>query len=71
MKVLFASLVAVASLSLVPDANAKGCIKGAIVGGVAGKTAGHGKVGAAAGCLVGRHEAKKRARSADVPDVRR
>jgi uncharacterized protein YcfJ len=38
---------------------AKGCIKGAIVGGVAGHMAGHGKMGAAAGCAVGHHEANK------------
>ena len=40
-------------------AEAKGCIKGAIVGGVAGHLAGHGKVGAVAGCIIGRHEANK------------
>ena len=39
--------------------RAKGCIKGAIVGGVAGSVAGHGKVGAAAGCVIGHHEANK------------
>ena len=39
--------------------QAKGCIKGAIVGGVAGSVAGHGKVGAAAGCVIGHHEANK------------
>ncbi len=39
--------------------EAKGCIKGAIVGGVAGHFAGHGKIGAAAGCVVGHHEANK------------
>lgn len=44
-------------------ASAKGCIKGAVVGGVAGHYAGHhGLLGAAAGCVVGRHEANKRAR---------
>lgn len=43
-------------------AEAKGCIKGAIVGGVAGHYAGHhGFLGAAAGCLAGRHLAKQRA----------
>ena len=42
-----------------PTADAKGCIKGAIVGGVAGHMAGHGKLGAAAGCVVGHHEANK------------
>jgi hypothetical protein len=45
-----------------PAANAKGCIKGALVGGAAGHMAGHGKLGAAAGCLVGRHNANKRER---------
>ena len=50
---------AVMSLALVPAANAKGCIKGAIVGGIAGHMAGHGKVGAAAGCAIGHHEANK------------
>ncbi len=38
---------------------AKGCIKGAIVGGVAGHMVGHGKIGAAAGCVVGHHNANK------------
>lgn len=38
-------------------AQAKGCIKGAIVGGAAGHMAGHGKIGAAAGCVIGHHEA--------------
>jgi hypothetical protein len=40
--------------------EAKGCIKGALVGGVAGHYAGHhGLLGAAAGCLIGRHQAAK------------
>ena len=43
-----------------------GCVTGAIVGGVAGHMAGHGKVGAAAGCAVGHHEAKKK-QSGDAP----
>jgi len=43
------------------SAEAKGCIKGAIVGGVAGHMAGHGKMGAAAGCVIGHHEANKKA----------
>jgi outer membrane lipoprotein SlyB len=46
-------------LAISPSAYAKGCIKGAIVGGVAGSTVGHGKLGAAAGCAVGHHEANK------------
>jgi hypothetical protein len=51
-----ACLLAVASIA---PAEAKGCLKGAIVGGVAGHMAGHGKVGAAAGCAIGHHEANK------------
>ena len=48
-----------------PTANAKkGCIKGAVVGGVAGHYVGqgHGVLGAAAGCVIGRHEANKKTR---------
>ncbi|HLZ03900.1 MAG TPA: hypothetical protein VKR55_17375 [Bradyrhizobium sp.] len=59
MKTAFAA-IAVAALALVSTsaADAKGCIKGAIVGGVAGHVAGHhGMLGAAAGCLYGRHRA--------------
>jgi uncharacterized protein YcfJ len=60
MKWFLATVCAVVlSTALVPDADAKGCIKGAIVGGVAGHLAGHGKVGAAAGCVIGHHEANK------------
>lgn len=58
MKVIFASACLLALISISP-AEAKGCIKGAIVGGVAGHMAGHGKLGAAAGCVVGHHEANK------------
>ena len=44
-------------------AHAKGCLKGAVVGGVAGHYTGHhGLLGATAGCVVGRHEAKKHER---------
>ena len=50
---------AVLGLAFSSAAQAKGCIKGAIVGGVAGHMAGHGKVGAAAGCAIGHHEANK------------
>ena len=40
----------------------QGCIKGALVGGAAGHYAGHhGFLGAAADCVIGRHEAKKHA----------
>ncbi|WP_298112055.1 hypothetical protein [Bradyrhizobium sp.] len=46
-------------LASVSVADAKGCIKGAVVGGVAGHMAGHGKLGAAAGCAIGHHQANK------------
>jgi uncharacterized protein YcfJ len=56
-----ACVLALASISPV---EAKGCIKGAIVGGVAGHhMAGHGKLGAAAGCAIGHHEANKQQNS--------
>src|ERR1700694_3528380 len=61
MKTPFAVL-AIATLALVAPstAEAKGCLKGAAVGGVAGHMAGHhGVLGAAAGCLYGRHRAKE------------
>ena len=45
------------------SADARGCIKGAFVGGVTGHYAAHhGLLGAAAGCAIGHHEAKKRER---------
>jgi hypothetical protein len=54
-----AGIAAIAmALASVP-ADAKGCIKGAVVGGAAGH---HGWLGAAAGCIIGHHEAKKRER---------
>jgi hypothetical protein len=44
-------------------AQAKGCLKGAVAGGAVGHYAGHhGWLGAAAGCLIGRHEAAQRER---------
>ena len=62
----FLFVIVAGALALVAPsgtASAKGCIKGAIVGGVAGHYAGHhGFVGAAAGCVIGRHEAAKRER---------
>lgn len=60
MKLILAAVsVAILALASVGSADAKGCIKGAIVGGVAGHMAGHGKTGAAAGCVIGHHEANK------------
>jgi len=50
-------------------ADAKGCIKGALIGGVAGHYASrHGVLGAAAGCVVGHHLAKRRAIQNSAPE---
>ena len=55
--------LAISILAMSGPADAKGCLKGAIVGGAVGHyTAHHGLLGAAAGCLIGRHEAAKRER---------
>ena len=56
------TLTLISVLAYVPQfASAKGCLKGAAVGGVGGHVAGgHGLVGAAAGCVVGRHMANKK-----------
>jgi uncharacterized protein YcfJ len=61
MKIMIRILATLAVIATIAplQAEAKGCIKGAIVGGVAGHMAGHGKLGAAAGCVVGHHEANK------------
>lgn len=58
MKAILAATCLLALASISP-AEAKGCLKGAIVGGVAGHMAGHGKLGAAAGCAIGHHQASK------------
>ena len=61
--ILFGAAIALAAIVGSAPAEAKGCIKGAVVGGVAGHVAGrHGVLGAAAGCLIGRHRANKQAR---------
>ena len=61
MKSLSLGAACVAAITFLSSgtAEAKGCIKGAIVGGAAGHMAGHGKLGAAAGCAIGHHEANK------------
>ena len=55
-------LTLLAAMAASPQlASAKGCVKGAAVGGVGGHVAGgHGVLGAAAGCAVGRHMANKK-----------
>jgi len=61
MKAIIVCAAIIFALAAVTSAEAKGCLKGAAVGGVAGHFAGHhGVLGAAAGCVVGRHEANKR-----------
>jgi hypothetical protein len=65
MKALMGCAAAAVLIALVAatGAQAKGCLKGAAVGGVAGHYSGHhGLLGAAAGCVIGRHEANKRDR---------
>ena len=63
MKALIGCAAIIFALSIVTSAEAKGCLKGAAIGGIAGHFAGHHVVlGAAAGCVVGRHEANKRDR---------
>ena len=63
MKALIGCAAIIFALATATSAEAKGCLKGAAVGGVAGHVAGHhGVLGAAAGCVIGRHEANKRAR---------
>lgn len=66
IKALF--YVAAITTAILPGAsNAKGCLKGAAVGGVGGHVAGHhGLIGAAAGCVVGRHMANKQAKNASM-----
>jgi hypothetical protein len=61
MRIAFALIALLASVFVTP-ASAKGCLSGAVVGGVAGHYAGHhGLIGATAGCIIGRHRAKKQA----------
>jgi hypothetical protein len=65
MKNLAIASALVLGVALLPagPANARGCIKGAVVGGTAGHFVGHhGFLGAAAGCLIGRHHANSQAR---------
>jgi hypothetical protein len=57
------SSVILATMLAAAPADAKGCLKGAVAGGAVGHYAGHhGLIGAAAGCLIGRHEATQRER---------
>ena len=61
---LYFAAFALALSGMAAPAAAKGCIKGALIGGAAGHYAGHhGVLGAAAGCIIGRHQAHKSARA--------
>lgn len=61
---LYFAAFALALSGMAAPAVAKGCIKGALIGGAAGHYAGHhGVLGAAAGCIIGRHQAHKSARA--------
>jgi outer membrane lipoprotein SlyB len=61
MKALIGCAAIFFAFATVQSVEAKGCLKGAVVGGAAGHLAGHhGILGAAAGCVIGRHEANKR-----------
>ena len=73
MKTIIASAAVALSLLGGGAAEAKGCIKGALVGGVAGHYAGrHGFLGAAAGCVIGRHAARRNQRDSQYePQPRR
>jgi hypothetical protein len=63
MKTLIGCAAIVLALASVTSAEAKGCLRGAAIGGAAGHFAGHhGLLGAAAGCVIGRHRANERAR---------
>lgn len=69
MKAIFGGAVLALVVAATPlPAGAKGCIKGALVGGVAGHFAGHhALLGAAAGCVIGHHEAKKHEKAMQNP----
>jgi hypothetical protein len=57
---LFGCTLTLALSATAMSADAKGCIKGALIGGIAGHYASrHGFLGAAAGCVVGHHLAKR------------
>lgn len=64
MKTLITMIVSTALLAFSVPAQAAGCLKGAAVGGVGGHFVGkgHAVLGAAGGCLVGRHMANKKAK---------
>jgi hypothetical protein len=63
MKLIVGCAAIVLAMATVTSADARGCLKGAAVGGAAGHFAGHhGLLGAAAGCVIGRHRANEQSR---------
>jgi hypothetical protein len=69
---LFGCALPLALAATAMPAGAKGCIKGALIGGIAGHYASHhGVLGAAAGCVVGHHLAKRRAMQNPSPEQAR
>jgi outer membrane lipoprotein SlyB len=65
IKIKFTLAFAALALTLAAgQSHAAGCLKGAAVGGVGGHFvgSGHAVLGAAGGCLVGRHVANKKAK---------
>ena len=65
MKTTLISLTLAVALASTTSIASAGCAKGAVIGGIGGHVAGkHGVIGAAAGCLVGRHMEKKKEREA-------
>jgi hypothetical protein len=59
--ILGACAVAACLVGMAQPAMAEGCMEGAAAGGVVGHVAGHhAVVGAAGGCAIGHHEAKKK-----------
>jgi hypothetical protein len=62
MKPFVGILTAICVFASPSAVQARGCIKGAVIGGIAGHFAAHhGLMGAVSGCIVGRHEANRRA----------
>ena len=64
MKAVVSAAALLLTAAFLPGhADAAGCLKGAVVGGAAGHFAGHhGALGAGAGCVIGHHQANKKAK---------
>lgn len=66
------AMAAFASMGLTSlEANAAGCLKGAAAGALAGHVAGkHAVLGAAGGCIVGRHMANKKKKKESISSAK-